>query len=71
MLQQSSNASTSELREMEKDLDSKVILLWRYTELVYWLLKKNCLLMLQIFSIAHFILSFTGLRLLLLNADSI
>jgi hypothetical protein len=55
MLQQSSNASTSELREMEKDLDSKVILLWRYTELVYWLLKKNCLLMLQIFSIAHFI----------------
>ncbi|KAH8501006.1 hypothetical protein H0E87_016007 [Populus deltoides] len=29
MLQQSSNASTSELREMEKDLDSKVILLWR------------------------------------------
>jgi hypothetical protein len=41
MLQQSSNASTSELREMEKDLDSKVILLWRYTKLVYWLLKKK------------------------------
>ncbi|XP_048235070.1 uncharacterized protein LOC8261314 isoform X2 [Ricinus communis] len=28
-LQQSSNAYMSELREMEKDLDSKVILLWR------------------------------------------
>uniref|UniRef100_A0A6N2LUY9 PH domain-containing protein n=1 Tax=Salix viminalis TaxID=40686 RepID=A0A6N2LUY9_SALVM len=29
LLQQSSNVSTSELREMERHLDSKVILLWR------------------------------------------
>lgn len=37
-LKQSSNANVSELREMEKDLDPKVILLWRYENLFFFLI---------------------------------